>query len=85
MDIFIDSVIILACIVIIGLGAIWLVDSATRIARRLGVSELVVGLTVVAFGTSAPEFGVTILAAIRGMSDVSVGNIVGTNIFNEIL
>ncbi len=82
MDIFIDVVIILVSIAIIGLGAVWLVDSAARIARRLGVSELVVGLTVVAFGTSAPEFGVTILAAVRGMSDVSVGNIVGSNIIN---
>ena len=43
---------------------------------------MVIGLTVVAFGTSAPEFGVTILAAIRGMGDISVGNIVGSNIFN---
>ncbi|MFO8101486.1 MAG: calcium/sodium antiporter [Dehalococcoidia bacterium] len=82
MDIFIDVVVILACMAFIGLGAVWLVDSAARVARRLGVSELVVGLTIVAFGTSAPEFGVTILAAIRGMSDISVGNIVGSNIFN---
>ncbi len=82
MDIFVDIVIILACIVLIGKGAIWLVDSAARIARRMGISELVIGLTVVAFGTSAPEFGVTILAAYRDMSDISVGNIVGSNIFN---
>jgi len=82
MDIFIDIVIILACIILIGKGAIWLVDSAARIAHRMGISELVIGLTVVAFGTSAPEFGVTILAAVRGMGDISVGNIVGSNIFN---
>lgn len=60
----------------------WLVDSAVIIARRLGVTDLVIGLTIVAIGTSAPEFGVTILAALRGMSDISVGNIVGSNIFN---
>ena len=82
VNIFVDVVIILLCIIVIAKGAIWLVDSAARIARRLGVSELVIGLTVVAFGTSAPEFGVTILAACRGMSDISVGNIVGSNIFN---
>lgn len=79
---FIDILIILACIAAIGKGATWLVDSASRIAHRLGISELVVGLTIVAFGTSAPEFAVTILAAMRGMEDISVGNIVGSNIFN---
>jgi len=82
MDIFIDVVIILFCILVIGKGATWLVDSAARIAHRMGISELVIGLTVVAFGTSAPEFAVTILAAMRGMEDISVGNIVGSNIFN---
>ncbi len=63
-------------------GAVWLVDSAARIAKRLGISELVIGLTVVAFGTSAPEFVVTIRAALTGMPDLSIGNIVGSNIFN---
>jgi cation:H+ antiporter len=58
------------------------VDSAARIARRLGISELVIGLTVVAFGTSAPEFAVTINAALRGNAGVSIGNVVGSNIFN---
>ncbi|MFQ6113798.1 MAG: sodium:calcium antiporter [bacterium] len=82
MEIFKDIGIILVCIVAISKGAAWLVDSAAKIAKRLGISELVIGLTVVAFGTSAPEFGVTILAALRGMGDISVGNIVGSNIFN---
>jgi len=77
-----DILIILVCIVAIGKGAAWLVDSAGKIAKRLGISELVIGLTIVAFGTSAPEFGVTVLAALRGMADISVGNIVGSNIFN---
>lgn len=63
-------------------GAVWLVDSAARIAKRLGMSELVIGLTIVAFGTSAPEFAVTVNAALRGQSDISVGNVVGSNIFN---
>ena len=82
MEIFKDIVVILICIVAIGKGAAWLVDSAAKIAKRFGISELIIGLTVVAFGTSAPEFGVTILAALRGMGDISVGNIVGSNIFN---
>jgi len=56
------------------------VDSASRIARLIGVSDLVIG--VVAFGTSAPEFAVTVLAALKGCPNISVGNIVGSNIFN---
>jgi len=63
-------------------GADTLVDSASRIAAKFGISDLVIGLTVVAFGTSAPEFAVTINAALKGQADISVGNIVGSNIFN---
>ncbi len=82
MNIIIDILIILFCIVVIAKGAVFLVDSAAKIAHHFGVSELVIGLTIVSIGTSAPEFGVTILAALRGMGDISVGNIVGSNIFN---
>ncbi len=72
---------------IAGLLLLWkcadlLVKGAVGLARRFGISPLVIGLTIVAMGTSAPEFGVTILAALRGMGDISVGNIVGSNIFN---
>jgi len=63
-------------------GAKYLVESASRIAEKFGVSDLVIGLTVVAFGTSAPEFAVTIGAAFKGQADISVSNIVGSNIFN---
>ncbi len=82
VDIIADVLIILFSIVVIAQGAAWLVDASVRIARRMGVSELVIGLTIVAAGTSAPEFAVTLLAAFRGMGDISVGNIVGSNIFN---
>lgn len=82
MGIIKDILIVVISIVVISKGAIMLVDSAVRIAKRLGISELVIGLTVVALGTSAPEFAVTLLSAFRGMSDISVGNIVGSNIFN---
>ncbi len=82
MDILKDIVTILMCIVALGKGAAWLVNSAAAIAKRFGISELVIGLTIIAFGTSAPEFGVTILAAFNGIGDISVGNIVGSNIFN---
>jgi len=77
-----DLIILILSIGSLWLGAVWVVDSASRIAQRLGVSELVIGLTIVAFGTSAPEFAVTITAAIKGQADISVGNVVGSNIFN---
>lgn len=82
MNIFFDVLIICACIVGLAVGASWLVDSSVKIANRFGIPELVIGLTIVAFGTSAPEFGVTFLSAIKGMGDIAVGNIVGSNIFN---
>ncbi|MEA3505819.1 MAG: calcium/sodium antiporter [Bacteroidota bacterium] len=82
MEIFINIIIIIISIVVISKGAILLVDSSVRIAKKLGVSELIIGLTIVALGTSAPEFAVTIISSLRGMSDISVGNIVGSNIFN---
>lgn len=63
-------------------GSEWVVNSASNIAHTLGVSELVIGLTIVALGTSAPEFAVTISAALAGKADISVSNVVGSNIFN---
>jgi len=64
------------------LGARWLVDSATTMAKSIGVSELVIGLTVVAVGTSLPEVATSIIAALKGESDIAVGNAIGSNIFN---
>ena len=77
-----NGLVVVATIGLIALGAHWLVESASRLAARLGISELVIGLTVVALGTSAPEFAVTVLAALREHGDISVSNIVGSNIFN---
>jgi len=82
MLIFLNSLILMASITALWLGAVWVVEAAARIAGRLGISELVIGLTVVAFGTSAPEFAVTITAALKGQTAISVGNVVGSNIFN---
>ena len=79
---FLNVVIIIASIVALAYGATFIVDSAARMARRFGVSELIIGLTIVAVGTSAPEFAVTIKAAVSGQADISVSNIVGSNIFN---
>jgi cation:H+ antiporter len=64
------------------LGSRWLVSGAITIARDLGISELVIGLTIVAAGTSLPEVATSIMAAIRGERDIAVGNVVGSNLFN---
>lgn len=63
-------------------GAEWLVEGATTLAHQFGVPEEVIGLTVVALGTSLPELATSVVAAYRGHSDVCVGNVVGSNIFN---
>lgn len=64
------------------LGSRWFVDSAVRFAEILGVSELIIGLTIVAAGTSMPEVVTSVIAAIRGEREIAVGNVVGSNIFN---
>lgn len=63
-------------------GSEWVVNSAVRLAHKLRMSEVAIGLTIVAIATSAPEFAVTINAAVRGLADISVSNVVGSNIFN---
>ncbi len=63
-------------------GAGWLVDAAVSFARAFGVSDLVIGLTIVAVGTSMPEIATSIVAAMRGQRDIAVGNVVGSNVFN---
>jgi cation:H+ antiporter len=73
---------ILGGLLLLGLGSKWLVDGAVVIARHFGVSDLVIGLTVVAVGTSLPELATSILASLRGQRDIAVGNVVGSNIFN---
>lgn len=82
MNYILDIIIIIVCIFALWGGAVWVVESASRIAKKLGFSELVIGLTVVAIATSAPEFAVTVYAALTDQSAISVGNVVGSNIFN---
>ena len=82
MNLILDLVLVSLSILMLWKGADWLVDAASEIAHSLKISDLVIGLTVVAFGTSAPEFAVTIRAAITGQTDISIGNVVGSNIFN---
>jgi len=67
------------------LGANWLVNGAVAIARFCGISELVIGLTIVAVGTSLPEIATSLMAGLRGQRDIAVGNAVGSNIFNILL
>jgi cation:H+ antiporter len=64
------------------LGSRWLVEGAIAVARAFGVSELVIGLTIIAAGTSLPEVATSVMASIRGERDIAVGNVVGSNIFN---
>ena len=65
-------------------GADWLTDGASSIARKFNISTLVIGLTIVAFGTSAPELVVSSMASISGETDIAIGNVVGSNIFNVL-
>lgn len=63
-------------------GSQWLVDSAVTVARAFGVSELLIGLTIVAVGTSLPEIAISVLASLRGEREIAIGNVVGSNILN---
>lgn len=72
----------IAGIVLVILGADWLTKGATALARRFNISELVIGLTIVAIGTSLPEFVISTGSAIKGSSGIALGNIIGSNIFN---
>lgn len=73
---------VLGGLILLVAGAQWLVDGAIVFARAFGVSELIIGLTVVAVGTSLPEIATSILASLRGERDIAVGNVVGSNILN---
>ncbi len=78
----VNLLLVVGGLVLLVLGARWLVDSAVSLAQALGLSELIIGLTIVAAGTSMPEVATSIVAAIRGERDIAVGNVVGSNIFN---
>jgi cation:H+ antiporter len=77
-----QALLILAGLALLVAGAQWLVEAAVGFARQFGVSELIIGLTIVAAGTSLPEVATSVMAAIRGERDIAVGNVVGSNIFN---
>jgi cation:H+ antiporter len=80
-----DAVYVLGGITLIILSANWLVTGASAFAKRFGVSDLVIGLTIVGLGTSAPELTVNLFSAIKGSTDIAIGNILGSNIANILL
>lgn len=82
MQILVDVVIFLLGLAAIVKGADWLTDGAGAIARRYNISTLVIGLTIVAFGSSAPEMVVSVVSALKHNTDMAIGNVVGSNIFN---
>lgn len=82
MSLFFNIVFLVVGLVLILWGASSLTDGASAIARRMGVSDLIVGLTVVSFGTSAPELTISVMSAISGSAGLAIGNVVGSNIFN---
>ncbi len=79
---WVQCLLIVAGLALLVLGARWLVDATVLFARWAGVSELVIGLTIVAAGTSLPEVATSIIAALKGERDIAVGNVVGSNTFN---
>ena len=80
-----DIVYLLGGLVLILLGANYLTEGASSLAKKLKVSDLVIGLTVVAFGTSAPELTVSVSSALKGSADIAIGNVVGSNMFNTLM
>jgi cation:H+ antiporter len=79
------AVAIVLGLVLLVVGAEWLVRGASKLAARLRISRLIIGLTIVAYGTSSPEMAVSVLASLRGQTDLALGNVVGSNIFNVLL
>ena len=85
MNIWIQVLLLLVGLFLIVKGADWLVDGASGVARRFGLSEFVIGLTIVGMGTSAPEMVVSFIGAFHGNADIAIGNVVGSNIMNTLL
>ncbi len=80
-----DILLLIVGLILILIGANYLIDGASAVAKRWGLSEFVIGMTIVGIGTSAPEMVVSFISAIKGNADIAVGNIVGSNIFNILM
>lgn len=85
MEILLQILLLAAGFVLLIKGADWFVDGSAGIATKFGIPQLVIGLTIVAMGTSAPEAAVSISAALKGNADITIGNIVGSNILNILI
>ena len=85
MELFVQLICLAAGLGLILFGANWLVEGSTSIARKTGLSEFVIGLTIVGIGTSAPEMVVSFISAFQGKSEMAIGNIMGSNIFNVLM
>lgn len=85
MELILQLVLLAVGFVMLVKGADWFVDGAAGIADKFGIPQLVIGLTIVAMGTSAPEAAVSITAALKGNADITIGNIVGSNILNVLI
>ena len=81
----VNILMIVAGVVLVLWGADRLTDGAVALAERMEIPQIVIGLTIVALGTSAPEFCVSLVSALKGTADLAVGNVVGSNIFNAML
>lgn len=85
MAVVIQLLLLAAGFVLLVKGADWFVEGASRLAERFGIPQLVIGLTIVAMGTSLPEAAVSVSAALKGSAEITIGNIVGSNILNILL
>ena len=85
MEVCIQLVLLAVGFAMLAKGADWFVDGSAGIAERFGIPQLVIGLTIVAMGTSAPEAAVSITAAFKGNADITIGNVVGSNILNILI
>jgi cation:H+ antiporter len=83
MDI-VTGIFLIAGLVLLVVGADALVKGASQLAIMVGLSPLIIGLTIVAYGTSAPEMAVSVMSSLSGQPDIAVGNVVGSNIFNVL-
>lgn len=80
-----DILLLVGGLLLILAGANALTDGAASVARRFNIPSIVIGLTIVAFGTSAPELTVSVSSALKGSADIAIGNVVGSNIFNTLM
>lgn len=85
MEVIVQFVLLAVGFVLLVKGADWFVEGASKVAEKFGIPQLVIGLTIVAMGTSLPEAAVSVSAALKGSAEITIGNIVGSNIMNVLL